>query len=115
MIRRKNECDFEVRDAMRNGPGSVEQTKFVSKEELLNHGRLFGKLTLKPGCGIGEHDHQGETEMFYVIKGEAQYTDDDETVIIKEGDVAVCEPGHRHSITNVSNEVCEVVALIVLQ
>ena len=66
MVRRKEECPVSVRENMRGGNGSVQITDFVYKAELYNSGRLFADITLAPGCGIGEHVHVGEEEIFVV-------------------------------------------------
>lgn len=113
MIRRANECKVSIREQMRGGPGSVEQTEFVTKEELYDKGRLFGKLVLKPGCGIGFHTHENEAELFYVIKGTAEYDDNGTKTEIKAGDVTICPAGEGHGVENKSGEPVEIIAVIV--
>lgn len=113
MIRRSNECIKEERNAMREGPGSVTVTSLCTVEELLNKGRLFSKLELKPGCGIGYHVHEHETELYYIIKGTPTYNDNGTEVLLSEGDVAICAPGQGHSLTNKSDELAQVIALII--
>ena len=77
MIRRKEECNFEIRKAMREGPGEVAVTNFASKEEMIGSSRMFASLHFEPGCGIGMHEHNNEMEIFYVDKGELTYYEDD--------------------------------------
>jgi quercetin dioxygenase-like cupin family protein len=113
MIRKKEECAVETRVEMKGGPGQVVQTSFVSKEELLDKGRLFGNLHLEPNCGIGIYTHEGEEEIFYIAKGEVVYNDDGKEVILKEGDIAICPPGHTHGVTNRSDKPADMIALIV--
>ncbi len=115
MIRRKEECKVEVREAMKGGPGSVVQTSFASKEELLNKARLFGNLHLEPNCGIGVHTHEGESELFYIVNGTVVYNDDGVEHELHAGDLAVVEPGHSHGVSNRSDAPADLVALIVLQ
>lgn len=115
MIRKANELKTVINEAMKGGPGQVKQIPFASSEELFNHIRVFSKMTLEPNCGIGEHGHQNEAEVYYIIKGEAVYTDDDKEYIVKEGDVTICESGHKHSITNKSSDTCEYIAVIVVE
>ncbi len=113
MIIRAEECKKETRVAMREGPGEVNITNFVSKVELNEKGRMFAKLHFEPNCGIGIHEHNNESEIFVVINGEAEYVDDETVYTIKEGDIAIVESGHKHAITNKANVPCDVVALIV--
>ena len=52
MIRRADEMRTEQRDHMRDGEGTVYITHMVEKDEL-PHGRLFAKIELPVGAGIG--------------------------------------------------------------
>ena len=115
MIRRASECRVETRTAMREGPGTVQITTIATKEEMLNNARLHGIIELKPGCGIGYHEHTGETEIFYIIEGEALYNDNGTEVTLGAGDVAVCPPGEGHGITNISEGLTRFTATIVLE
>lgn len=109
----KNEFTTELRENMRGGGGVVEMTNFVTKEELNEKGRLFGKIVLKKGCGIGYHVHENESELFYILKGTAIYSDNGEEKVVSEGDVTITPPGTGHSIKNEGDETVELVALIV--
>lgn len=113
MVRRKEECNTDLREAMRGGPGTVKVTGLTSKEELLNHGRLFAEIVLEPNCGIGYHEHQDETEIFYLIEGTVVYNDNGKEIEMYAGDVMVCEDGRGHSITNKSDTTASVIALII--
>lgn len=113
MIRRENECVKEVREHMRGGDGAAKLTNFInSPEELCNKGRLFAKLTLEPGCGIGYHVHENDEEIFYILKGTAEYSDNGKICTVSAGDVTICPPGEGHSIANKGDETVEFIALI---
>ena len=113
MIRKAAECKKEYRENMRGGDGTVELTSFASSEELYNKGRLFANITLKPGCSIGYHVHEKDSELFYLIKGEAIYNDNGEEYPVSAGDVMICPAGTGHAITNKGEEVVELCAVIV--
>lgn len=111
----KNFGDFktEERERMRGGEGTVTVTSFVSAEELNNKGRLFGKITLKPGCGIGYHVHEADSELFYILRGTAIYNDNGTETTVGAGSVTLTPAGTGHSIKNAGTEDVELVALIV--
>lgn len=111
----KNSKDFsaELRENMRGGDGIVEVTNFVTADELNNKGRLFGKIVLKSGCGIGYHVHENDSELFYIIKGTATYDDNGTTKTVSAGDVTLTPAGTGHSIKNEGDEDVELIALIV--
>ena len=116
MVRRANECTVKVNENMRGGDGSVKLTSLISgPEELLDKGRLFSVITLEPGCSIGCHVHEKESELFYIMRGCATYNDNGEEITVNPGDVTIVEPGKSHGIANHTNETCELVALIMHQ
>ena len=113
MIRRKEECREEFREHMRGGDGTVRLLNLIgSADELNNKGRLFSRLTLNPGCSIGYHTHEEDAELFYILKGTAEYSDNGEIRTVTEGDVTVCPPGTGHGIANRTDEPVEFIALI---
>ena len=76
MIRTQHECQVEYREHMRDGEGTVQITNFITGPAELNEkGRLFAKITLNPGCSIGYHIHEKDAELFYIMKGTAEYND----------------------------------------
>ena len=113
MIRKAAECKKEYRENMRGGNGTVEITNFATPAELNDKGRLFANITLKPGCGIGFHVHEKDSELFYMMKGEALYNDNGVESIVRAGDVMLCPAGTGHAITNNGKEDAELCAVIV--
>ncbi len=116
MIRLANECKTELREHMRDGDGVVETTSLIaSNGELADKGRLFSRLTLKPGCGIGYHEHTGERELFYILSGAVEYSDNGTMRTLHVGDVAICPSGTGHSVANRGSETAELLAIILFE
>lgn len=113
MIRKAAECKKEYREAMRGGNGIVELTNFATPAELNDKGRLFANITLKPGCSIGYHVHEADSELFYIMKGQALYNDNGVDCVLTAGDVMICPVGTGHSIANNGEEDLEICAVIV--
>ena len=113
MIRKAADCKKEYRENMRGGNGTVEITNFATPAELNDKGRLFANITLKPGCSIGYHVHEQDSELFYLMKGEALYSDNGTEYTVSAGDVMVCPAGTGHAIANNSEEDVEICAVIV--
>jgi mannose-6-phosphate isomerase-like protein (cupin superfamily) len=59
---------------------------------------------LPPGGGIGEHFHNYCEEMFVILDGEAEYSIDSRTAVLKGPAGAVARLGHSHAITNQSGK-----------
>lgn len=114
MIRKPEEFRIEYKEHMRDGDGTVQLTHFITgPEELCGKGRLFSKITLNPGCSIGYHVHEGDAELFYILKGTAEYNDAGEIRQVTAGDVTICPAGTGHGIANKTEDVVELVAVIV--
>ncbi len=113
MIRRGTECRVELREHMRDGDGTVKLRHLAEGPAELNEkGRLFSTITLEPGCSIGYHVHENDSELFYIVKGTAEYSDNGTPVTVSEGDVTICPRGEGHGIRNLSGEPVVLVALI---
>ncbi len=114
VIKRKSErssVEFEHRF---DGPGIMRATKIIDSDEELNgKGRMFNEIVLEKDCGIGFHVHEGDGEIFLILSGEAEYEDTDHSkTTLQPGDVTITYSGEGHSITNVQDEPCRLIALI---
>lgn len=112
MVTFKKDMPVSVREKMRGGPGEAVLTSL--SPELPGKMRLFSTITLKPGCGIGYHVHENETELFCFVSGKGQVQDDDRLVEVSAGDSMTTSSGHGHSVTNTGDEDLVLVAAIVL-
>ena len=100
---------------VQNGKGLIHIKELTDKEGLYNHGRLFAHVTVDPGCSIGYHTHDHETEFYYIIKGEAVFNDNGKEVILHAGDIGATGYGHSHGLINRTEEPVELIALIVME
>lgn len=113
MIKRQGEYKIDIRERMRGGEGSVKiEHLWIPGEEMKAHNRLFAKLTIAPGSGIGFHPHDKEEEVFYVIKGRAEADDNGKTVILNPGDTILTGNGAGHAIKSVGDGDLELLAVI---
>ena len=112
MIRKSEEIVVRDSENARGGNGTVHFYDWMKPEDAEGHGRLFSKLVVPPGASIGEHQHDGEFEVFYVIDGNPTVIDNGEAVDLKPGDMHLCPNGSKHSIENRTDEDATVIALI---
>ncbi len=113
MIKKQDSFNKALNEHMRGGDGIVEVLSLATKEELNNNGRLFGKITINPGCSIGFHVHENESELFYVLDGEAEYSDNGNIHTISAGELTICPPGTGHSVANKKEKTVTLMALII--
>ncbi|MDL2253993.1 cupin domain-containing protein [Ruminococcaceae bacterium OttesenSCG-928-I18] len=113
MIRKREEQPTETRSNMRGGAGDVVFRSLLTGEEEMNgKGRLYSVLTLPAGGSIGYHVHEGESETFYVLKGQGEFDDNGHKRQIEQGDVLQTPNNGGHSIANTGKEPLELMALI---
>jgi len=113
MIRTEKEFTTEVREKMRDGKGCVEIRHFFQKQDFGAKVRLCARLILKPGCGIGRHQHENEDEFYLVLAGTAVLDDGNTSKTLNTGDAVLTRHGESHSIMNTGSETLEILAFIV--
>jgi len=114
MLKRSEEMTREIREHMRGGNGSVEILHVFSQNEMKGKCRLFARITLKPGCSIGTHNHEREEEIFYILSGNATVNDNGNIRTVHPGDAVITGNGAYHSIENTGNEDVVLMAVILL-
>lgn len=112
MIRKANDMKTEVRDKMRGGPGSVTIHHYFEKAEFTANVRLCARLVLPPGAGIGTHRHDGEDEVYVVVRGTGMLDDGAAKRRVSPGDAILTGNGGSHAITNDGSEDLEIIAVI---
>ena len=112
MLIRKEDQAVSKMPHVQGGEGVIERRIFLPQEEAAGAGRLFGVFTLQPGESIGLHRHTGEFEIYYVLQGEGEVTEDGQTYRIGPGDMSQCKDGSEHMVVAVGGEPFVFVAII---
>jgi|LAHS01.1.fsa_nt_gb mannose-6-phosphate isomerase-like protein (cupin superfamily) len=113
MIKRHEEMKTEIKEHMRGGAKQVVM-EHIMDNGTVAHCRMFAKLTLEPGASIGEHQHTGETEYYWILQGEGIVTEADGEKHVKPGDVVITGGGASHAIRNDGTQDLVFMALIIL-
>jgi len=85
------------------GPRDAQSAKF----ELGTNLYFLHRGILPPGGGIGAHFHNQCEEMFIILDGEAQFTVDGRTSVLKGPAGAPARIGHSHAIYNSSDKTVQ--------
>ena len=62
------------------------------------------RAVIEPHSGVGAHFHNQCEEMFVIFDGEAQFTIDGRTSVLKGPAGALCRMGHSHAIYNATDK-----------
>ena len=99
MVINRDEMKVEDKECLRDGKGNTHLTYLLDSSTQKN-ARLFAEITLNPGCSIGYHRHDSETEYYFILSGTGTVNDDGKEVQIKQGDSVITGNGASHSIKN---------------
>ena len=114
MVRKSEEKLVERADHKFGADGYITVRSLTNSiEELNGKGRVFAHTTVAPHSGIGFHMHDGDTEIYYVLSGKAEYNDNGTIVPIGPGDVTFTPSGTGHGINNPNDEPLDIIALII--
>jgi mannose-6-phosphate isomerase-like protein (cupin superfamily) len=99
MVIHRNEMKVEDKEKMREGKGTARFTYLLDGGKETN-ARMFAEITLEPGCSIGYHKHESETEYYFILSGAGLVNDNGKEVTVKQGDAIITGHGASHSIEN---------------
>jgi len=112
MIKRASEIPKATLTNFKDGVGDTNLSHFMTEAEAHGTGRLFAKISLEPGSSVGKHTHEGDFEIYYILKGKALIDDNGTEVELEPGDCNICADGEFHSIKNIGEETLEYIAII---
>jgi quercetin dioxygenase-like cupin family protein len=67
-------------------------------------GHLLQVVTIPPDTRQRLHSHERQTEVFYILEGEATLTINGVHFLAKPGDAFICSPGDVHNVWNKAKE-----------
>ena len=96
------------------GTGIAHFEPIMCAQEMHGMNRVYAKVTLKKGCSVGYHVHNGDGEDYFVLSGVATLDDNHErTLYLKPGEHYFTPSGKGHSILNEQDEDLVFMALII--
>ena len=105
--------EFVVNNKMRGGKGDVYMEHIgVAGKNLPSSYRIFAQINIPVGASIGEHMHEKESEIYYILKGHGTVNDSGKMVQVGVGDTIVTD-NDFHSIENTGDEELSMIAIVV--
>jgi len=89
--------------AVHDGAGQLDYMALFDAHSLDTNLFFLHRGVIEPKSGIGAHFHNQCEEMFVVFDGEAQFTIDGRTSVLKGPAGAPCRMGHSHAIYNATD------------
>ncbi len=93
--------------AVHAGAGSMAFAGLLNRGAVTPEFNFLHRGEIPPGSGIGHHFHNVAEEMFVILNGEAQFTVDGRTAVVKGPAGVVCPAGHSHAIYNSGTETLQ--------
>jgi mannose-6-phosphate isomerase-like protein (cupin superfamily) len=90
--------------AVHAGPGALDYMALLDSHSLETNLQFLHRGVIEPKSGIGAHFHNQCEEMFVILDGEAQFTIDGRTSLLKGPAGAPCRMGHSHAIYNPTDQ-----------
>jgi mannose-6-phosphate isomerase-like protein (cupin superfamily) len=90
--------------AVHGGPGELDGMFILDGHALDTNLQFLHRAILQPKSGAGEHFHNTAEELFVIFDGEAQFTIDGRTSVLKGPAGALCRAGHSHAIYNATDK-----------
>ena len=92
---------------MHGGPGQLNYMSLLDHTSLDTNLFFLHRGVIQPKSGIGAHFHNQCEEMFVIFDGEAQFTVDGRTSVLKGPAGAPVRMGHSHAIYNHTDQPVE--------
>ncbi|HEX6036139.1 MAG TPA: cupin domain-containing protein [Anaerolineales bacterium] len=71
-----------------------------SLNDFEEKGHLLQVVTIPPETRQRLHSHEKQTEVFYILEGEATLTINNVDYVARPGDAFICSPGDIHNVWN---------------
>lgn len=99
---------MKPRDLLKTSWRSLDEewmTDGLSRQVIHGEKATLSRLTLKAGADIARHDHMNE-EYCWVLSGALEYRMDDETIVVRAGEIIVVPSKMPHAIVALEDTAC---------
>jgi mannose-6-phosphate isomerase-like protein (cupin superfamily) len=90
--------------AVHAGAGKMGFTQLIGRTDLATNFLYLHVGAISPKSGIGHHFHHGIEEMYVLLSGEAEFTVNGRTSLLKAPVAVPCKKGDSHAIYNPTPE-----------
>ena len=87
-------------ECIHEGEGLCPHCMVISGEEFDTPVRFLNYTVIPPKCSFGQHKHGDDNELYIVLEGTGEYTEDGNTVRVAAGDILMNARFASHGIRN---------------
>ena len=102
-----------IKEHASGGKGSIAVKHILNEKELNGKCKMFAEVTIGVGCSLGYHEHHGESETYYIVRGQGDYNDNGTIRPVTVGDKTFTPDGFGHGIENTGDSDLVFMALII--
>src|SRR3954453_2818918 len=102
-IAHNDPAKYHLSKAVHDGAGQMHYFAMFDEHSLDTNLFFLHRGVIDPKSGIGHHFHNNCEEMFVILDGEAQFTIDGRTSLLKGPAGAPARMGHSHAIYNATD------------
>src|SRR5437764_3459812 len=103
-IAHNDPAKYHLSKAVHDGAGQMHYFAMFDEHSLDTNLYFLHRGVIDPKSGIGHHFHNQCEEMLVILDGEAQFTIDGRTSVLKGPAGAPCRMGHMHAIYNATEK-----------
>jgi mannose-6-phosphate isomerase-like protein (cupin superfamily) len=106
----RNTQTFE-NHGVHGGDGFAVARRLFTRDDFASSMFFFNESSLQPGSSYGDHPHQGDEEIYYILEGRGLMQVDGEEQEVETGDAVLTRSGSHHSLRNIGNSPLRVLVI----
>jgi mannose-6-phosphate isomerase-like protein (cupin superfamily) len=100
ILRGRRNVEARENHRVHDGEGFAVARRLFTRADFSSGLFFYNESWLQPGSSYGEHRHEGDEEVYYVLEGTGLMRVDDEEQEVGPGDAILTKSGSRHSLRN---------------
>lgn len=93
------------------GEGFAVARRLFTPQDFQSSLFFFNESALQPGSSYGDHRHEGDEEVYYIVEGRGLVQVDGEEQEVGPGDAVLTHAGSHHSLRNASDTPLKVLVI----
>ena len=101
----------EIQNGSHGGKGPMMLYEIWEESDFKSNVDFIDRMVIPPQSTIGFHKHGNNEEMYIILSGQGVMTVNNETVVVKKGDMILNSPHDSHGLQNESESDLDVLVI----